>query len=80
MQAVWKKLVLEQGGTSSEVITSLPSRLVTDDDMKTFTEAMKAIEVPKPVVVPGIGGKRKGELGNLDTQHYGRGQRAREGG
>ncbi|GJV37476.1 hypothetical protein Tco_1409953 [Tanacetum coccineum] len=46
--------------------------------MKTSSKAMKANEVPKPVVVPGIGGKRKGELGNLDTQHYGRGKRARE--
>nr|GFA91412.1 chromatin structure-remodeling complex protein SYD isoform X3 [Tanacetum cinerariifolium] len=39
---------------------------------------MKVNEVPKHVVVPGIGGKQKGELGNLDNQHYGRGKRARE--
>ncbi|XP_024989760.1 chromatin structure-remodeling complex protein SYD isoform X4 [Cynara cardunculus var. scolymus] len=75
---VWKKLVLEQGGISSEPIPPLPSRLVTDDELKSFCEAMKAIEVPKPVVVPGIGGKRKGGLGNFDTQQYGRGKRARE--
>lgn len=75
---VWKKLVSEQGGISGELIPPLPSRLVTDDELKSFCEAMKAIEVPKPVVVPGIGGKRKGGLGNFDTQQYGRGKRARE--
>lgn len=78
MQSVWKKLVAEQGGTSGEIIPPLPSRLVTESELKSFCEAMKAIEVPKPVVVPGIGGKRRGELGNLDIQHYGRGKRARE--
>ena len=78
MQVVWKKLVLEEGGTTGELIPPLPSRLVTDDELKSFCEAMKAIEVPKPVVVPGIGGKRKGGLGSFDTQQYGRGKRARE--
>ncbi|KAJ0813828.1 putative DNA helicase chromatin remodeling SNF2 family [Helianthus annuus] len=76
--AVWKKLVLEQGGTSRESIPPLPSRLVTENELKSFCEAMEAIEVPKPVVLPGIAGKRKGELGNLDTHNYGRGKRARE--
>nr|GEZ83799.1 chromatin structure-remodeling complex protein SYD isoform X1 [Tanacetum cinerariifolium] len=52
--------------------------LVTNNNMKTVSEAMKVNEVPKHVVVPGIGGKQKGELGNLDNQHYGRGKRARE--
>lgn len=78
MQAVWKKLVLEQGGIGGESIPPLPSRLVTEDELKSFCEAMKAVEVPKPVVLPGFGGKRKGELGNLDTHNYGRGKRARE--
>lgn len=78
MQDIWKKLVLEQGGVSGELIPSLPSRLVTENEMKSFCEAMKAIEVPKPVVLPGIGGKRKGALGNSDTHNYGRGKRARE--
>ncbi|KAI7726311.1 hypothetical protein M8C21_012286, partial [Ambrosia artemisiifolia] len=76
--AVWKKLVIEQGGISAESIPPLPSRLVTESELKSFCEAMEAHEVPKPVVLPGIGGKRKGELGNLDTHNYGRGKRARE--
>ncbi|CAI9299634.1 unnamed protein product [Lactuca saligna] len=76
--ALWKQVVSEQGGTSDEVTPPLPSRLVTEDEMKSFCEAMKAIEVPKPVVIPGYGGKRKSELGNLDTHNYGRGKRARE--
>ncbi|GJY42122.1 hypothetical protein Tco_0429392, partial [Tanacetum coccineum] len=59
------------GLTSDQLSQTL---LVTYNNMKTSSEA----EVPKPVVVPGIGGKRKGELGSLDTQHYGRGKRARE--
>ncbi|KAK9075578.1 hypothetical protein SSX86_003903 [Deinandra increscens subsp. villosa] len=75
---VWKKLVLEQGGISGDTIPPLPSRLVAENELNSFCEAMKAIEVPKPVVLPGIGGKRKGELGNLDTRNYGRGKRARE--
>ncbi|KAD4981711.1 hypothetical protein E3N88_18382 [Mikania micrantha] len=75
---VWKKLVLEQGGISGESIPPLPSRLVTENELTSFCEAMKAVEVPKPVDLPGIGGKRKGEIGNLDTRNYGRGKRARE--
>ncbi|KAI3795254.1 hypothetical protein L1987_37903 [Smallanthus sonchifolius] len=75
---VWKKLVSEQGGIGGDSIPPLPSRLVTENEMKSFCEAMMAIEAPKPVVLPGIGGKRKGELGNLDTRNYGRGKRARE--
>ncbi|KAI3744867.1 hypothetical protein L1987_57963 [Smallanthus sonchifolius] len=75
---VWKKLVSEQGGIGGDSIPPLPSRLVTENELKSFCEAMKAIEAPKPVVLPGIGGKRKGELGNLDTRNYGRGKRARE--
>lgn len=56
-----------------------PSRLVTDDDLKDFYEAMKIYEVPKAGEVSNVGVKRKSEyLGGLDTQHYGRGKRARE--
>jgi hypothetical protein len=57
----------------------LPSRLVTDDDLKDFYERFKLLEVPKAGVVTNVGVKRKSEyLGGLDTQHYGRGKRARE--
>lgn len=78
MQATWKKLIHGQATDGSELVTALPSRLVTDDDLKIFYEAMKIYDVPKAVVVPS-GVKRKGEyLGGLDTQHYGRGKRTRE--
>lgn len=67
-----------QATNSSELATTLPSRLVTDDDLKNFYEAMKIYDdVPKSVVASS-GVKRKGEIGGLDTQHYGRGKRTRE--
>lgn len=57
----------------------LPPRLVTDDDLKAFYEAMKLYDVPKAEVASDSGLKRKGHhLGGLDTQQYGRGKRARE--
>lgn len=63
----------------SEPVPSIPSRLVTDDDLKEFYEAMKITEVPKSGEVAHVGVKRKSEyLGSLDTQHYGRGKRTRE--
>ncbi|KAI4345493.1 hypothetical protein L6164_012612 [Bauhinia variegata] len=74
----WKKLVHGQATSSSELIPPLPSRLVTDDDLKIFYEAMKIYDVPKSEVASN-GVKRKGGyLGGLDTQQYGRGKRARE--
>lgn len=64
---------------TSDPLPLLPARLVTDDDLKEFCEAMKIFEVPKAGVVSNVGVKRKsGYLGGLDTQHYGRGKRARE--
>ncbi|XP_008438779.2 chromatin structure-remodeling complex protein SYD isoform X1 [Cucumis melo] len=76
--ATWKKLVLGHG--ISEPVPSIPSRLVTDDDLKVFYETMKITEeVPKAGEASHAGVKRKSEyLGSLDTQHYGRGKRARE--
>ena len=59
----------------------MPSRLVTDNDLKEFYEVMKITEeVPKPREGAQVGGvKRKSEyLGGLDTHNYGRGKRARE--
>ncbi|MCL7038379.1 hypothetical protein MKW94_022188 [Papaver nudicaule] len=51
----------------------MPSRLVTDEDLKAFVEAMQAYEDAN------AGLKRKSEYtGVLDTQYYGRGKRARE--
>ncbi|CAN6551450.1 unnamed protein product [Malus baccata var. baccata] len=77
--ATWKKLVSVKSMDSSETLLPLPSRLVTDDDLKEFCEAMKVYEVPKTGEKSNDGLKRKGgSLGGLDTQRYGRGKRARE--
>lgn len=78
MQATWRRLICERGMDTSEPLPPLPSRLVTDDDLKEFYEAMKIYEETKDGV-SNVGVKRKAEyLGGLDTQHYGRGKRARE--
>ncbi|XP_019102916.2 uncharacterized protein LOC104883506 isoform X5 [Beta vulgaris subsp. vulgaris] len=75
----WKRLVLEKEGDCDVAIPPLPSRLVTDDDLKTFYEAMKIHDVPNDGAVSSSGMKRKsGYLGGFDTQQYGRGKRARE--
>ncbi|KAK7387852.1 hypothetical protein VNO78_22648 [Psophocarpus tetragonolobus] len=77
--ATWKKLVLGQATDGSDLVPSLPARLVTDEDLKQFYEAMKISDVPKGGGVESGGVKRKGGyLGGLDTQQYGRGKRARE--
>ncbi|KAJ0092547.1 hypothetical protein Patl1_25557 [Pistacia atlantica] len=77
--ATWKKLVGGHGMDGSEPLPPLPSRLVTDDDLQAFYKAMKIFDVPKTVVTPQVGVKRKNEyLGALDTKQYGRGKRARE--
>jgi hypothetical protein len=78
LQATWKSLC-EQEMDGLDPVPPPHSRLVTDDDLKEFYEAMKIFEVPRAGVVSNVGIKRKGEyLGGLDTQHYGRGKRARE--
>ena len=72
LQAAWQRLVQ---GSSTEGLEGLlmPSRLVTDEDLKPFYKAMMIFESSNVNV------KRKGEyLGGLDTQQYGRGKRARE--
>ncbi|CAL5198820.1 unnamed protein product [Lathyrus oleraceus] len=75
----WKKLVLEHATDGSDVIPPLPSRLVTDEDLKQFNEAMKIYDdVPKGEVDSNGVKRKRGGLGGLDTQHYGRGKRARE--
>ncbi|XP_037495642.1 chromatin structure-remodeling complex protein SYD [Jatropha curcas] len=75
----WKSLLLAQGLDVTESSPPLPSRLVTDDDLKAFYEMIRLYDVPKAEAVPNVGLKRKGQsLGGLDTQHYGRGKRARE--
>ncbi|KAA3480994.1 chromatin structure-remodeling complex protein SYD-like isoform X2 [Gossypium australe] len=77
--AKWKKLVFGSGMDGSKPLPPLPSRLVTDDDLKDFYEAMKLYDIQKSGAQPNVGVKRKGEsLGALDTRHYGRGKRARE--
>ncbi|XVE65684.1 hypothetical protein DITRI_Ditri08aG0019500 [Diplodiscus trichospermus] len=77
--ANWKRLIFGSGMDGSKPLPPLPSRLVMDDDLKEFYEAMKLYDAPKIGVQPNVGVKRKGEsLGGLDTLHYGRGKRARE--
>ncbi|CAN1854025.1 Chromatin structure-remodeling complex protein SYD [Linum perenne] len=76
--AIWKNLVAGQGANISEPLPPLPSRLVTDDDLKSFSEAMKLYDVPKDDMGPNDGTKRKGQSLGLDVRHYGRGKRARE--
>ncbi|KAJ6897927.1 chromatin structure-remodeling complex protein SYD-like isoform X2 [Populus alba x Populus x berolinensis] len=75
----WKSLLSGQGMDALEPLPPLPSRLVTDDDLKALYEAMKLYDMPKAGVESNAGAKRKGQhVGGLDTQHYGRGKRARE--
>ncbi|KAF9623183.1 hypothetical protein IFM89_037764 [Coptis chinensis] len=69
----WKKVVHGPGEDGAQCSPSMPSRLVTDDDLKDFYKAMQLYEDST------VGAKRKNEShGGLDTQHYGRGKRARE--
>lgn len=71
MQAAWQRLI--QGSTDGLNPLAMPSRLVTDEDLKPFYKAMMIHESPN------VSTKRKsGYLGGLDTQQYGRGKRARE--
>ncbi|KAF8401562.1 hypothetical protein HHK36_012504 [Tetracentron sinense] len=72
--AAWQKLVQGQDKDCSLPLPSMPSRLVTDDDLNAFCKAMQIYEVSNVGAA-----KRKSEyLGGLDTQQYGRGKRARE--
>lgn len=74
VQIAWQNLF---GGKTQEKIPPLPCRLLTEEDLKSFYEVM--IDAPTSSVLPDSGMKRKGGvLGGLDTQHYGRGKRARE--
>lgn len=71
-QASWRKLLQAQNKDVSELL-QIPSRLVMEDDLKIFYQAMKLYESSNVPVKP------KGEyLGICDTQQYGRGKRARE--
>ncbi|XP_068662670.1 chromatin structure-remodeling complex protein SYD-like isoform X2 [Aristolochia californica] len=71
--AVWQKIEQEQSKDGSESSPLMPSRLVTDEDLKALYNAMEIYEASN------IGVKCKNEyLGGLDTQQYGRGKRARE--
>lgn len=71
LQAAWQRMVQ---GTTKEGPDPLPmpSRLVTEEDLKPLYKAMMIYEASN------VGVKRKGDVGSLDTQHYGRGKRARE--
>ncbi|PKA57845.1 Chromatin structure-remodeling complex protein SYD [Apostasia shenzhenica] len=57
---------------------AVPSRLVTEEDLKPFYKAMRIFETaPAPTISAVTKGKGKSH-GGLDTEHYGRGKRARE--
>lgn len=61
------------GGVGPECFPAMPPRLVTDDELQEFYKAMQIYEDSN------AGAKRKNEeIAGLDTQHYGRGKRARE--
>ncbi|KAJ6791482.1 chromatin structure-remodeling complex protein SYD [Iris pallida] len=69
--AAWQTVI--QGGAKDGLDSiPIPSRLVTEEDLKPLYKAMTTYEAAN------AGVKRKGEHGSLDTQHYGRGKRARE--
>ncbi|CAI9761373.1 unnamed protein product [Fraxinus pennsylvanica] len=75
----WQNLFSGKVVEKSESLPPLPSRLLVDDDLKLFYKAMKISEVPNSGVGSNAAMKRKsGSVGGLDTQHYGRGKRARE--
>ncbi|KAG8076253.1 hypothetical protein GUJ93_ZPchr0006g42814 [Zizania palustris] len=74
--SAWLRVV-HDGSTTGLDPSVMPSRLVTDDDLKSFCHAMKIYESSNVKNVK-VNVRRKGELGGLDTQHYGRGKRARE--
>ncbi|KAH6812953.1 P-loop containing nucleoside triphosphate hydrolases superfamily protein [Perilla frutescens var. frutescens] len=77
--AAWQNLCGAKGTDKSKHIPPLPSRLLTDDDLKSFYEVMKISEAPSSSVLPDPGMKKKTScIGGLDTQQYGRGKRARE--
>ncbi|RYR30974.1 hypothetical protein Ahy_B01g055767 isoform A [Arachis hypogaea] len=76
--AAWKKLVVGQATGGSDLIPPLPSRLVTDEDLKQFFEVMKISDVSKGEVESNGVKRKSGNAGGLDIQHYGRGKRARE--
>ncbi|XP_077236040.1 uncharacterized protein LOC143877723 [Tasmannia lanceolata] len=71
--AAWQRLLQGRIKEGPEPLPPMPSRLVTDEDLKAFYNAMQIYEASN------IGVKRNSEyLGGLDTQQYGRGKRARE--
>lgn len=68
--AAWQKMVEGETKEGQEPLP-MPSRLVTEEDLKPLYKAMVAYEAFNE------GEKRKGDA-SLNTQHYGRGKRARE--
>lgn len=69
--AAWQRMVQATAKEGPDPLP-MPSRLVTDEDLKSLYQAMMTYEASN------VGIKRKGDVGSLDTQHYGRGKRARE--
>lgn len=70
LQAIWQKLIQGRNGDGQDPLP-MPSRLVTDDDLEPLYQILRISEASAASV------KRKGDI-SLDTQHYGRGKRARE--
>lgn len=79
LQETWNNLVHGPGSDSFAHVPPIPSRLVTEDDLKLLYETMKLNDVPMVAKESTVGMKRKdGSMGGLDTHQYGRGKRARE--
>ncbi|KAK3002311.1 hypothetical protein RJ639_022083 [Escallonia herrerae] len=75
----WKNLASSQEVVGSEAVLSLPARLLTDDDLRPFCEAMKISDAPCPVEVSNDSVLRKSGShvyhGIQDTHLHGRGKR-----
>ena len=69
-QLTWQKLTHGRSSDGQSPLP-LPPRLVTEEDLEPLYKVFHLSETPV------ISVKRKGDV-DLDTQHYGRGKRARE--
>lgn len=73
-------MVQGQGSSSVSDIPPIPSRLVTEDDLKLLYETMKSNDVPMVAKKSNVGMRRKrGAVEGFDShQQYGRGKRIKE--
>lgn len=70
-QAQWRKCL--QNMNNQESCSTTPPRLLEDAELMPFLTAMQSIDVAKAEEK-----QKSGTVVSLDTQHYGRGKRARE--